>query len=103
MRVNCPRLFGKTLTMSTVDYFFSKNHADGRELFERFFWKKYHNLQGIYRVISISFAAMDEYGLTTKDEMKCFYHGFVHGQKEARGNLKERSCPDRGKGSMIRN
>jgi hypothetical protein len=56
-----PRRFGKTLTMSTVDYFFSNNHAKDRELFEGlkiFEEEKYRSLQGTYPVISISFAAI---------------------------------------------
>lgn len=53
-----PRRFGKTLTMSMVEHFFSVGHADS-PLFEGLnIWKeeKYRNLQGTYPVISLSFA-----------------------------------------------
>ena len=54
-----PRRFGKTLNISMVEQFFSNNYADRGDLFEGLkIWKdeKYHNLQGTYPVISISFA-----------------------------------------------
>lgn len=53
-----PRRFGKTLTMSMVDYFFSADYADSL-LFEGLnIWKEeaYRSLQGTYPVISLSFA-----------------------------------------------
>ena len=53
-----PRRFGKTLTMSMVEHFFSAGYADSR-LFEGLnIWKeeKFRNLQGTYPVISLSFA-----------------------------------------------
>jgi hypothetical protein len=58
-----PRRFGKTLTLNTVDYFFSIDHADDRELFDGlkiFEEEKYRNLQGTYPVISISFASVKD-------------------------------------------
>lgn len=54
-----PRRFGKTLTMSTVEYFFSNQYAGRGELFEGLsIWKEaeYRELQGSYPVISLSFA-----------------------------------------------
>ncbi len=54
-----PRRFGKTLTMSMVDYFFSIRHAGRQDLFEGLsVWKdkKYQVLQGTYPVIFLSFA-----------------------------------------------
>ncbi len=53
-----PRRFGKTLTMSMVEHFFSADHADS-PLFEGLnIWKEetYRSLQGTYPVISLSFA-----------------------------------------------
>jgi hypothetical protein len=58
-----PRRFGKTLTMSMVDYYFSIDHAEDRELFEGlkiFEEEKYRDLQGTYPVISISFASVKD-------------------------------------------
>lgn len=58
-----PRRFGKTLTMSMVEQFFSVEYAGRKELFEGFsLWKdkKYHELQGTYPVLSLSFANVKE-------------------------------------------
>ena len=54
-----PRRFGKTLLMSTLDYFFSVNHKESGTLFEDLaIWQeeKYRHLQGSYPVIFMSFA-----------------------------------------------
>lgn len=56
-----PRRFGKTLTMSMLDYFFSINHKNDRHLFEGLsIWKeqKYREIQGTYPVIFLSFASI---------------------------------------------
>ena len=58
-----PRRFGKTLTMSMVEQFFSMNYAGRGELFEGLsIWQeeKYRGLQGSYPVISLSFANVKE-------------------------------------------
>lgn len=58
-----PRRFGKTLTMSMVERFFSVKYADGGEVFEGLdIWKEqeYRKLQGTYPVISLSFANIKE-------------------------------------------
>ena len=58
-----PRRFGKTLNMSMVEHFFSVDYPDRGDLFEGLsIWKeeKYRNLQGIYPVISLSFASIKE-------------------------------------------
>lgn len=58
-----PRRFGKTLTMSMVEQFFSVNYAGRGDLFEGLtIWneEKYRSLQGIYPVISLSFANVKE-------------------------------------------
>ncbi len=58
-----PRRFGKTLTMSMVEQFFSLNYADRGELFEGLaIWEEetYRKLQGTCPVISLSFANVKE-------------------------------------------
>ena len=58
-----PRRFGKTLTMSMVEQFFSVVYAGRSDLFAGLsIWQeeKYRNLQGTYPVISISFANVKE-------------------------------------------
>ena len=66
-----PRRFGKTLTMSMTEQFFSMEYAGRSDLFENLqIWndEKYRNLQGTYPVISLSFANIKEptYELTQK-------------------------------------
>lgn len=54
-----PRRFGKTLTMSMMEHFFSVRYAGRSDLFEHLsIWKEetYRKLQGSYPVISLSFA-----------------------------------------------
>lgn len=63
-----PRRFGKTLTMSMVDYFFSIRHEGRGDLFEGLsIWgeEKYRKLQGTYPVISLSFAGVKDSGFTS--------------------------------------
>ena len=58
-----PRRFGKTLTMSMVEQFFSVDYANRGDLFEGLsIWEheKYRGLQGTYPVISLSFANVKE-------------------------------------------
>ncbi len=58
-----PRRFGKTLTMSMVEKFFSVEYAGRSDLFEGLnIWaeEKLCGLQGTYPVISISFAGIKE-------------------------------------------
>lgn len=58
-----PRRFGKTLTMSMLEYFFSISYAGQGALFENLaIWQEqdYRELQGTYPVISLSFAAVKE-------------------------------------------
>ena len=58
-----PRRFGKTLTMSMTEQFFSVGFAGRGELFRGLeIWKEYkfRELQGTYPVISISFANVKE-------------------------------------------
>ena len=58
-----PRRFGKTITMSMVEKFFSVDYAGRSDLFEGLsIWQeeKYRSLQGTYPVISLSFANIKE-------------------------------------------
>lgn len=58
-----PRRFGKTLTMSMVEKFFSVNYAKRAELFEGLsIWKeeRFRKLQGTIPVLSVSFADVKE-------------------------------------------
>ncbi|MGN0482267.1 MAG: AAA family ATPase [Lachnospiraceae bacterium] len=58
-----PRRFGKTITMSMLEAFFSVDYANRGDLFEGLsIWKeeKYQKLQGTYPVISLSFARIKE-------------------------------------------
>lgn len=58
-----PRRFGKTLTMSMLEKFFSVEYAGRSDLFEGLdIWKeeRYRQLQGTYPVIFISFAPVKE-------------------------------------------
>lgn len=58
-----PRRFGKTLTMSMLEQFFSVNYQGQEDLFSKLsIWKeeKYRNIQGTYPVISLSFASIKE-------------------------------------------
>lgn len=70
-----PRRFGKTLTMSMVEQFFSLEYFGRSDLFERLkIWedKKYRNIQGTYPVISLSFANVKEptYELAEKKDLR---------------------------------
>ena len=58
-----PRRFGKTLTMSMTEQFFSMNYAGRGDLFEGLsIWQgeRYRGPQGTYPVISLSFANVKE-------------------------------------------
>ncbi len=58
-----PRRFGKTLTMSMLENFFSVEYANRGDLFEGLsIWQEeeYRKLQGTYPVISLSFANVKE-------------------------------------------
>lgn len=58
-----PRRFGKTLNMSMVEEFFSNQYENRADLFEGLaIWQEedYHELQGSFPVIALSFAAVKE-------------------------------------------
>lgn len=65
-----PRRFGKTLNMSMMERFWSNKYAGQNKIFQNLaIWKeeKYRKLQGIYPVISLSFADVKE---DTYEEVK---------------------------------
>ena len=69
-----PRRFGKTLTMSMVEQFFSIQYENRGELFEGLsIWKeeKFRMLQGTYPVISLSFANVKEKTFEATREKIC--------------------------------
>ena len=82
-----PRRFGKTLTMSMVEQFFSVKYAGQHNLFEGLaIWetKAYREIQGTYPVISLSFANLKEpsYELTRQkvcDQLQQLYteHAYI--------------------------
>lgn len=69
-----PRRFGKTLCMSTIDYFFSVKNAGRTDLFDGLcIWEneKYKKLQGAYPVIFLSFAGIKEQSFTEARKSIC--------------------------------
>lgn len=69
-----PRRFGKTLTISMLDYFFSVKNVGKGKLFEGLsIWQeeKYRKLQGTYPVISLSFANIKETNFRSSKEKIC--------------------------------
>ncbi len=69
-----PRRFGKTLTMSMTERFFSVKYAGRNDLFQGLtIWEdeKYKELQGSYPVISLSFANIKEKDYETARKKIC--------------------------------
>ncbi|MBD5503029.1 MAG: AAA family ATPase [Lachnospiraceae bacterium] len=69
-----PRRFGKTLTMSMTEQFFSVKYAGRGDLFENLsIWReeKFRALQGTYPVISLSFANVKERDYMTTRRKIC--------------------------------
>lgn len=75
-----PRRFGKTLAMSMLEHFFSVEYAGRGDLFEGLsIWEekspgadyKYHNLQGSYPVIFVSFADVKETSFQSARDKIC--------------------------------
>lgn len=66
-----PRRFGKTLNLDMMECFFSKKYENRGDLFEGLsIWKneKYHQLQGSFPVISLSFADIKGISIETTRE-----------------------------------
>lgn len=69
-----PRRFGKTLTMSMVEDFFSIKYAGRGDLFEGLaIWREeaYRQIQGTYPVISLSFANIKDREFVTVRKKMC--------------------------------
>ena len=78
-----PRRFGKTLTMSMTEQFFSVNYAKREELFEGLsVWEdeKFRKLQGTYPVISLSFANIKEQNYETARRKLCHIFSNLYSQ-----------------------
>ena len=102
-----PRRFGKTLSMSMVEQFFSVKYAGRGDLFEGLsVWKedKYRQLQGTYPVISLSFANVKERDYRTTRDRICqlivdlyVQNGFLRDcdcMTAADRNFFDSVCPD---------
>ena len=69
-----PRRFGKTLTISMTEQFFSTRYANRSDLFEGLsIWQytEYQDLQGTYPVISLSFANIKETKFSSTKKRVC--------------------------------
>ena len=69
-----PRRFGKTLTMSMLEHFFSVRYAgEAADFAGLSIWKeeKYRQLQGTYPVISLSFASVKETSFSDARKQIC--------------------------------
>ena len=69
-----PRRFGKTLTMSMVEHFFSNRYTNQKQLFEHLSIgenEEYKKLQGNYPVISLSFSNVKENTFTSAYKRIC--------------------------------
>ena len=78
-----PRRFGKTLTMSMTEQFFSVNYAKREDLFEGLsVWEdeKFRKLQGTYPVISLSFANIKEQNYETARRKLCHIFSNLYSQ-----------------------
>jgi hypothetical protein len=78
-----PRRFGKTLTMSMVEKFFSTAYVGREDLFEGLsIWRNeaYRKLQGTYPVILISFADVKETSFEQARKMICRIIKSLYGQ-----------------------
>ena len=80
-----PRRFGKTLTISMLEKFFSVKYAGRGDLFEKLsVWQeeKYRSLQGTYPVISLSFANIKETEYKATREKICLLLSKLYSQYE---------------------
>ncbi|MDO5349291.1 MAG: AAA family ATPase [Lachnospiraceae bacterium] len=78
-----PRRFGKTLTMSMVEQFFSVKYAGQADLFDGLaIWQeeRYRSLQGTYPVISLSFANVKEKNYQNAREKICLLLVNLYGE-----------------------
>ena len=80
-----PRRFGKTLTMSMLEKFFSLNYADRGDLFEGMeIWEysEYRKLQGTYPVLFLSFADVKETNFQDARKMICYLIEQLYSQND---------------------
>ncbi len=80
-----PRRFGKTLTMSMLEKFFSVNYAGREDLFEGMeIWEysEYRKLQGTYPVIFLSFADVKETNFQDARKMICYLIEQLYSQND---------------------
>lgn len=86
-----PRRFGKTLTMSMLEKFFSVNYAGRADLFEGLeIWEeKFSKLQGTYPVIFLSFADVKETNFQDARKIICYIIEQLYSQNDflLEGNL----------------
>lgn len=87
-----PRRFGKTLTMSMTEQFFSVKYAGRKDLFEGLsIWEdeRFPKLQGTYPVISLSFANVKEQRYETARRKICQIFSNLYSQYDflLKGNL----------------
>lgn len=87
-----PRRFGKTLTMSMVEKFFSIGYAGRADLFEGteiWKYKEYREQQGTYPVVFLSFADVKETTFQDAKKMICYIIERLYSQHEflLEGNL----------------
>lgn len=76
-----PRRFGKTLTMSMVEQFFSTGYAHRSDLFEGLsIWKyeNYREMQGTYPVLFLSFADVKEVSFSETRKKICRLIGTLY-------------------------
>ena len=96
-----PRRFGKTLTMSMTEQFFSVNYEGRGELFKGLsIWEdeKYRKLQGSYPVIFLSFANVKETTFINARKSICHIITRLYNQCDfllASGKLNEKEKENR--------
>lgn len=75
-----PRRFGKTLTMSMVEQFFSVTCAGSRNFEKLEIWKdqEYRKLQGTYPVISLTFSSVKEKNFDEARKKICSLIGLLY-------------------------
>lgn len=97
-----PRRFGKTLNMSMLNYFFSRQYEDCGQFFEGLsIWEneKYRKLQGTYPVISVSFADVKQNNY--KDAVQKIKNIIVDAYRQHRYLLEQECFTENEKNRMM--
>lgn len=97
-----PRRFGKTLNMSMLNYFFSRQYEDCGQFFEGLsIWEneKYRKLQGTYPVISVSFADVKQNNY--KDAVQKIKNIIVDAYRQHRYLLEQECFTENEKNRML--